>query len=216
MKIVVFLATLSLGVAAEVRVSPGESIQAAVNAALVGDIVIVEEGTYQEEANAVYGLHVTTDNITLIGEGQVRLVATGSQETGLYAAPPGCEYTDSECGGELQNFSVQGFSVESFPRNGIQTRWVDGFLISDCASIDNLNNGLYPTLSKNGVVESSFSSGSLDSALWVAGSQNVTVVDNELTQAPTGLEITVSNQVYCRNNDVHDNTVGVGLCTCEW
>jgi len=197
----------------EVRVLPGESIQSAVDAASPSDSITVEPGTYQEDPSSTYGLHVTTDNLTLIGEGGgVRLVAAGNQQTGLYAAPPGCEFTDSACEApELLNFKVQGFSVEKFPRNGIQTRWVNGFEIVNCSSIDNLNNGLYPTLSRNGVVDSSFSSGSLDSALWVAGSQNVTVVKNELTQAPTGLEITVSNQVFCRENDVHDNTVGVGL-----
>lgn len=217
MKVTTILASIlgsfvSLTSAEEVIVSPGQSIQAALGAASSGDTILVEEGTYQESENTLYGLHITTDNLTLMGQGIVRLVATGQQETGLYAAPPGCDYTDKECAlPDLINFTVSNIFVENFPRNGIQTRWVDGFRISSCSSIDNLNNGIYPTLSKNGIVESSFSSGSLDSALWVAGSENVTVVNNELTLAPTGLEITVSNKVYCRNNNVHDNTVGVGL-----
>jgi len=161
----------------------------------------------------MYGLHIITNNLTLIGEsGTVRLVAVGNQQTGLYAAPPGCDFTDSSCDeADLLDFKVEGISVENFPRNGIQTRWVNGFEIINCSSINNLNNGLYPTLSQNGIVAESYSSGSLDSALWVAGSQNVTVVNNELTLAPTGLEITVSHNVFCSENDIHDNTVGVGL-----
>lgn len=109
--------------AEEVRVSLGESIQAVLDAAAPGDSIIVEAGTYQEDAgSATYGLHVTTDNLTLMGEGgNVRLLAVGNQQTGLYAAPPGCEFTESACEApELQNFVVQGFSVENFPRNGIQ------------------------------------------------------------------------------------------------
>ena len=196
----------------EIRVSPGNSIQAAVNGARPGNTIVVEEGIYQEVSNDLYGLYITTSNLTVVGEGIVRLIATGNQQTGVYVAPSGCDYSDSSCSApNLQNITLENFSVEEFPRNGIQTRWVNGFEIVNCASINNLNNGLYPTLSQNGVVRDSFSSGSLDSALWVAGSQNVLVENNELTLAPTGLEITVSNQVFCRNNRIHDNTVGVGL-----
>lgn len=111
--------------AEEVRVALGESIQAALDTASSGDMIIVEAGIYQEDSGSTtYGLRVTTDNITLMGEeGNVRLLATGTQETGLYAAPSGCEYTDSACEApELKNFSIRGFSVENFPRNGIQVR----------------------------------------------------------------------------------------------
>jgi hypothetical protein len=47
--------------------------------------------------------------------------------------------------------------------------------------------------------------------LWVAGSENVRVIGNELYGSPTGLEITVANNVLAIHNDIHDNTVGVGL-----
>lgn len=57
-------------------------------------------------------------------------------------------------------------------------------------------------------MESCYSSGALDAGLWVAGSYNVVVRNNVLTKAPTGLEITVSDNVHCINNEIYNNTVG--------
>lgn len=212
-------ASASVSVAAVHRVREGESIQAALDAASSGDTILVEPGTYQEDPASLYGLHVTKDDIRLIGRvrkgkgeaGKVRLLANGGQETGIYAAPAGCEYTDSACPDQLENFYVRGFTVEGFPRNGIQTRWVDGFRFIRNESVNNLNNGIYPTLSANGLVRSNVSYGSLDTAMWVAGSENVRVVKNEVFGSPIGLEISVSNNVLVTRNDIHDNTVGVGL-----
>ena len=210
---------MTTATAAVHTVSPGESIQVAIDAASPGDTILVEPGEYYENPASLYGLHITTDNLRLIGkvkkgqgdEGKVRLLANGDQETGVFAAPPGCGYKDSACDGELQDFYIRGFTVEGFPQNGIQTRWVDGFKFIRNESIDNLNNGLYPTLSANGLVQNNVSYGSLDTAMWVAGSENVRVIGNEVFGSPIGFEITVSNNVWATHNDIHDNTVGVGL-----
>jgi len=218
------LVTAGVAEAAIHKVHPGESIQAALDAASSGDTVMVWPGTYEENVGGTYGLRITKDNIRLIGKsrrhrgenGMVRLLASGEVQTqsgtGVYAAPAGCEYNAGECNSpDLKDFFIRGFTVEGFGVNGIQTRFVDGFKIVRNESVNNLNNGLYPTLSANGLVRNNSSYGSLDTAMWIAGSENVRVIGNELYGSVIGFEITVSNNVVVKHNEIYDNTVGVGL-----
>jgi parallel beta-helix repeat protein len=221
--------------------STAKDIQDAIDKAEPGDTILVEPGTYRfTPPNAQqwqYGLRIKTSNLRLIGKGkpgEVRLVFAPDDDAdyaevvgaGVYAAPDGCDVDDGERGdtsveelekaqackdATITDFYIRGFTVEGFPRNGIQTRWVEGFEFIRNESRNNLNNGIYPTLSANGLVQNNVSYGSLDTAMWVAGSENVRVIGNEVFDSVIGFEITVSNNVWVTQNKIHNNTLGIGL-----
>lgn len=210
--------------AAETRVSNGESIQDAVDAAAPGDTIIVEPGTYQNNStNATYAVHITKSNIRLIGESTpsnkvvIKFLSGSSQRVGIFVAPPNCAYnasaTTGACDGTtiVSDISIVGITVEDFPSNGIQTRRVDKFEILRCHSVRSLVNGIYPTISTNGLLQENTAYGSLDSGIWPTGCENVSVLDNILFDNVIGLEITVSNNIIARNNTIYNNSLGIAL-----
>ena len=187
---------------------PGESIQAAVDAVAEGGTVSVMPGTYEETHDGTAAVRITKNGIKLIGKStknkKVILVPHAGQDNGIVVEP-------AVDGQRINGVKIQGFTVQGFPNNGIFTRYVDNFTIQKNESIDNLENGIWPTLSANGLVKKNVAYGSLDSALWVEGSENVRVLNNDLHHSPTGLEITVSKEITAQKNEVHHNTVGIGL-----
>jgi hypothetical protein len=62
--------------AAEISVSPGASIQAAINEAIPGDIIVIAAGTYEEDLSTESD-GTSTSPITLRGEGEVVITAPG-------------------------------------------------------------------------------------------------------------------------------------------
>src|SRR6185369_12154100 len=153
---------------------------------------------------------VNKDGIRLIARSKpkqglkVILKAWGAQTNGLVVQP-------AVTGTRIDGFQVKGLTVQGFPNNGIFTRYLDNFKIERNESIGNLENGIWPTLSANGLVKKNVAYGSEDAALWVEASENVRILKNDLSYSPTGLEITVSSNILAKGNEVHHNTVGVGL-----
>ena len=194
-------------------VKPGESIQAAVDGASPGDTIKVLPGDYTEATAGPAAVRITKP-LKLLAKSKlpnvkVRLLwnQDPAQMHGILVEP--ANEGDPDISGPLT--IIQGFTVEGFPNMGIWLRHVNKFKIQGNESIDNLENGIFPTLSANGLVKKNVAYGSQDSALWVEGSENVRVLNNELSKSPTGLEITVSKEIFVQKNNIHDNTIGVGL-----
>jgi parallel beta-helix repeat protein len=200
----------SSGTSSGTTVKPGQSIQAAVDAAAAGDTITVEPGDYTESSTSGEAAIHITKPLTLIANSslpdkRVRILPSTGQRHGILVEPAKAGDPD------VDGIEIKGFTVEGFSNNGIWLRHVTNFNIEGNESINNLENGIWPTISANGEVKKNVAYGSLDSALWVEASENVRIVDNELHHSPTGLEITVSNDIHMEGNVVHDNVVGIGL-----
>ena len=196
--------------AATITVNPGDSIQAAVNAASPGDTVKVMPGDYTEPAASGPAVRITKSlklqaKSNLKKNIRVRILAGPGQTDGIVVEPANPGDPD------VVGVKIQGFTVEGFPNNGIWLKHVQKFTIQGNESVNNLENGIWPTLSANGSVKKNVSYGAQDSALWIEASENVRVMQNELYDSPTGFEITISKNVKASKNSIHDNTVGVGL-----
>ncbi len=199
-----------------ITVKPGQSIQAAVDAAAPGETITVEPGDYTETQPGAAAVCATaaaavciTKPLTLIANStpgaKVRILPSAGQNHGILVEPANSGDPD------IDGVEITGFTVEGFSNMGIWLRHVNNFTIQNNESINNLENGIFPTLSANGLVQKNLSYGSQDAALWVEGSENVRVLNNEMHNSPTGLEVTISKEITIQQNDIHDNTIGVGL-----
>lgn len=197
------LATVPLAaVAKSYTVRPGQSIQAAVDTAAPGDTIKVQSGDYTEIHSGTAAVLITKP-LRLMASGHVRILPYGAQRDGIVAM--------GSPGHVIDGLEIKGFTVEGFSNNGIWLQYVSHFNIENNVSANNGENGIWPTLSSYGQVKKNVAYGALDSALWVEASQNVRVFDNELYGSPTGLEVTISKDLTIENNNVHGNTVGIGL-----
>ncbi len=195
--------------AAPIVVNPGESIQAAVDAAAPGSTIFVMPGTYVETHGGFASVRITK-SLKLIAKSKlpdlkVRIMPGPGQSSGILIEP------ENPGDPDVQRVTVQGFTVEGYSQNGIWTRYTERFKIIGNEFINCDHVGIFPTLSANGLVKKNLSYGALDAALWVEASENVRVIRNEFHTSPTGLEISVSKNIKAKKNHVHHNVVGVGL-----
>jgi hypothetical protein len=105
------IGTATARAATVIQVAPGQSIQAAVDAAQPGDVIKLAPGTYQAS------VLIQTNDITIEG--------SGSGPTGTVIEPP-AQFPDNACGTTNAAFCWRGTVVGSDGPTSFPTSFVDG------------------------------------------------------------------------------------------
>src|SRR5262249_20700573 len=175
------------------RVSPGESIQAAVDRARPGDTVEVAPGVYHES------VLVDADRITLRGvvvKGE-RAVLDGRHELSDAVIASG------------DGFTIEGLAMRRYTSNGVTVQGATGVVFRDLVIDDTGLYGVYPVECKDVTIEAVTGGGAKDAALYVGQSKDIVVHANEVHDNVTGIEIENSVNALVEENYAHDNTGGI-------
>jgi len=180
------------------------TIQAAVDAAEPGDIIVVPPGTYRES------VRVLKDNITIVGPEKAIIDASGFVN-GIHVgadifAPsqnPVCPAT------AVHNFAVTGLTVRNAASNGIFLSGVDGYVIARGNYINNGDYATYPSCSNNGHIVFNYAKGGSDTCLYIGNDVSISVSGNKASGCTVGIQIVNSSNFIVSGNNVTGNTTGI-------
>ncbi|MGE5715214.1 MAG: NosD domain-containing protein, partial [Acidobacteriota bacterium] len=206
-------------------VHPGHSIRAALQQAKPGDRVQVLPGLYHEgAAGDLSALTIDTDAIELVGVPSparpVVLENAGGQSYGIWVSPadsagPGPQ-SDPEhppcglSGAKLDGFSLSGITVRGFAVHGVHLACVDGFSMTNNVADGNGVYGLFPVVSRNGVMSNNEAlNTATDAAIYVGQSDNVLITANRVHDNLLGIEVENSRHCAVTANEVYGNTFGI-------
>ncbi|MFD7868192.1 nitrous oxide reductase family maturation protein NosD [Streptomyces sp. NPDC057682] len=174
-------------------VRPGQSIQAAVDAARPGETIVVEPGTYRES------VLITTPGITLRGAGDRTVIepGEGAARTGNACAKAGngiCVL--GTAGHTVDGVTLRSLSVAGFTRSGVWASWTDRLEVRSVTSAGNGVWGIAQQRSTRSDVRDNHAYGNGDAGIFVANS-----VDEEGGATDTG-------GTRVRGNTLSDNRIG--------
>jgi parallel beta-helix repeat protein len=205
-----------LGVAAPAHaashtVHPGESIQAAIDAAQPGDSIKVRAGTYHEN------LYVNKNNIELEGDGAGRTILLPPDQ----ATPSPCVNEDGSIFGAVcvgfgdtpvEGFELEGFTIEGFANGAFLVNTVKAEVENNVFA-NNEEYGAFYNESTGGRFHDNVAYGSHEAGLYFGDSENadVRIEHNEVYDNAFGIFIRDAANGRVRENYAHDNGFGIFL-----
>jgi parallel beta-helix repeat protein len=199
------VAACAAGFSARADIVPvASTIQAAVDSAKPGDIVLVPPGTYRETVK------VLKDNITIVGPESAIIDASGFTNgihVGANIFTPG---TAPVCPAiAVKNFTIIGLTIRNADSNGIFLSGVDGYIIARGNYINNGDYATYPSCSNDGQILFNTAKGGSDTCLYVGNDVEVSLAGNQASGCTVGIQIVNSSHVQVRRNTVIGNTAGI-------
>jgi len=194
-------------------VRPGESIQAAIDAAGPNSTIIVQHGTYAEN------VQITNDNVKVIGTSATLVPPAHSMPNECSFGDPA---TDGFCGvgvaddagnvlDPLTNVSISGFTIANFPGSGIVFFGAENPAVTNVKAIGNGEYGIARFASTGGKIVANTATGSEEAGIYVGDSPNanVLIVGNEVSDNLFGFFLRDSRNGRVLGNNAHDNCVGL-------
>jgi cytochrome c peroxidase len=174
-------------------VAPGQTIQAALDRTIPGDIVEVKPGVYHE------ALLLNTDGVTI----------RGLVENGQRAMLDGQNKLTDALISSSHNLVIEGLAVKDYVNNGLTIHGSQNVTFRNLV-VDNTGlYGIYPVECKGVLVEHCVASKIKDAAIYVGQSADIIVRNNETHSSVTGIEIENSVNSVVENNYCHDNAAGM-------
>ena len=187
----------------ETRLVPEDypTIQAAVDAAGAGDLVLIERGVYREQ------VEVTTPGLTIRGVDRNEVIIDGE-----FQRPNGIEVFLAD------GVAVENLTVRNATGNGFFWTGVRGYRGSYLTAVNNGVYGIYAFDSSDGLFEHSYASGSPDAGFYIGQCDpcQATITDSVSEWNGLGYSGTnASTDLYIVNSVFRHNVAGIAPNTLD-
>lgn len=171
------------------------TIQAAVDAAEPGDLVLISPGVYNE------AVKVTTEDLTIRGLDRNEVILDGEFEldNGIFVV-------------EADGVAVENMTARNYTSNGFYWTGVEGYRGSYLTAYRNGDYGVYAFDSVNGQFDNSLGSGSPDAGFYIGECYPCTAVIDNVISEYNGLGYSGTNSggdLYIVNSTFRHNRAGI-------
>jgi Right handed beta helix region/Phospholipase_D-nuclease N-terminal len=175
------------------------TIQAAVDAAQPGQIILIAPNVYHE------AVHVKTPGITLRGEDRNRVILDGN-----YQLSNGVEIEANNV--VVENMTARHYFGNGFYWDGGEDKLFSGFRGSYLTAYKNGDYGIYAYNFQNGEFDHSYAAGSPDSGFYIGQCYPCNAVIDDVTSEWNALGYSGTNaggNLIIRDSTWHDNLTGI-------